>query len=1210
MSRPFPLLVAGALLVGASALVEEPDAEGALAHEAQRLQRTIDRSYAHLETSAAQLCADLEAIGPKAWLERHVLELESERRRTGTVYLGFRGGGLVCWSGPSLRDAPGPVGTGQVIAPDGIWSHAMASSGDYTMHALRPVWRTPPIENRYLQRGFHPSLEVAAGLVANDSPSSGPALVDRHGRVMLHLAWRDGALEMGRWLHLRLGLLFAGLALLMTGLWVWSMRVVRTGRPLPGFLLFLAATLVLRLSAWAIVHWGPLDRLPLFDPAVYATSALLPSLGDMLMNTLTLLLCMAFLHRITRHTAVLSKGHLAVFLVTFALLLQAALTTWLVTGLVDDSSIELDPYHVQGLDVFSLLALTGMMAALAAWLFAASAWAASVLAGKRIGNWIPGVAVGIACHLLLWQRIVPSDLLGGLWPIPLLVLMVLVRTRGPRFTQVVAGLALLAAVSAYLLDRRTTEREGRERLVLAERLATREDPVVEQLFREMSPGLRRDRGVYAMLSGQRPCAPGDLDRQVRQRFFSGWWERYDVRLFAFGQDGRLVCATDADPPRSFQGTRDAFADPAAISDTPDLFIEEQTGRSPFYHARVAVMPVDSLPPGQLIVELYPRSAAQGLGFPTLLLAGDDPLARRSERYAYARYENGRLVERSGAYAHPLKWHRTDMHDGHVWFDGEGYRHLAKGDPNGTLIMLSRPIPGPLDRATAFSYLFALYSLVLATALALHGLWRARGLPVLGIGAKVRLALVLFAIAGLFFFGVGTQRLLTRQYDQRFEKTLLEKARSVHQELQQRLDGEPVLNISHAAYLDHLLARMSNVFFTDIIVYDVQGLKLSTSRPQIFATGLLGPRMDPVAFTRVVIGDASIFTHEESIGNANYRAAYLPLRDRGGQVLAYLALPGFADQAQREQERADVLVAVVNLFALLFALSVVVAVIISNWTTRPLDLLKNALARVGLQQANEPIRYRGDDEIGQLVEVYNRKVEELRESAELLARSERESAWREMARQVAHEIKNPLTPMKLSIQHFQRTWKPDTVDASEKLDRFSRGLVEQIDTLSGIASAFSNFAEMPRTHAQALDLAEVAEAALTVFHATPGIHCDLRRTGSAPLPVHADREQLLRVFNNLLKNAVQSIPDGRDGRIAITLRRTKDEAVAEVRDNGIGIREEDRERIFRPNFTTKSSGMGLGLAMVQRMVENAGGRVWFESCEGEGSTFFVALPLSS
>jgi two-component system nitrogen regulation sensor histidine kinase NtrY len=564
-------------------------------------------------------------------------------------------------------------------------------------------------------------------------------------------------------------------------------------------------------------------------------------------------------------------------------------------------------------------------------------------------------------------------------------------------------------------------------------------------------------------------------------------------------------------------------------------------------------------------------------------------------------------------AYPLRWTHPLDADGTAWSTEEGYEHLAKGDLNGTLLVLGLPKPGMMDQATTFSYLFALFSLLAAVVVLVVAVWRARGLPSLGIGAKVRVALALFALIGLFFFGFGTQRLLTRQYTQRFESSIVEKARSVHTELQQRFDGETALTAKHAPYLEHLLGKMSNVFFTDITLYNVNGRLLATSRPQIFASGLLGRRMDPLAYVRVVLQGRSAFVHEESIGTATFRSAYLPLRDRKGDVLAYIALPSFADQAQQEEERSGVWVAVVNLFVLLFALSVLVAVFISNWTTRPLDVLKRALAGVVLRGANEPIRYRGNDEVGQLVDVYNRKVEELRESAEKLARSERESAWREMARQVAHEIKNPLTPMKLSLQHFQRTWKPDAPDAQAKLDRFTTSMVEQIDTLSRVAGDFSRFAQMSAAHETELDLNDVARSAVALFAGEPDAEITL--TTTTPLPVKADREHLLRVFNNLIKNALQAVPEGRRARISVTLRQAGQEAIAEVRDNGSGISEADRDRIFQPNFTTKSSGMGLGLAMVQRMVESARGRVWFNTSTSpgvtahpQGTTFFVALPL--
>jgi signal transduction histidine kinase len=649
-----------------------------------------------------------------------------------------------------------------------------------------------------------------------------------------------------------------------------------------------------------------------------------------------------------------------------------------------------------------------------------------------------------------------------------------------------------------------------------------------------------------------------------------------------------------------------FSDFKAAADMPDLYFDQGGTEGPFYHARMALMPFETAAPAQLILELHPRSAEQSLGFPDLLLSGDDQLTRRTQRYALARYEQGLLVDQSSNTAVPLHWERQLGPDGMLWYVENGMEYLAKGAASGTVLTMGTPQPGPIDQATTFSYLFTLFSVLLALAMLARTLWRSKGIPSLGIGAKVRLALLLFAVVGLFFFGFGAQQLLTRQYTQRTEANSLEKARSAHMELQQKLEGQPVLDDDHSRYLEHLLAQLSNVLFSDITVYDRHGALLASSRPQVFSSGLLSDRMDAVAYTRLVIEQESALVHQESIGSAEYLSAYLPLRNRRGEVLGYLALPSFADQHQQEEERSGVLVAVVNLFVLFFALSVLVAVFISNWTTRPLDVLKRALAGVALGSANQPIRYRGEDEVGQLVEVYNQKVDELRESAEKLARSERESAWREMARQVAHEIKNPLTPMKLGIQHFQRTWDPASSDAKERLEKFSNSLVQQIDVLNGVATAFSQFAQMPIAQPQPLELTDVVRDAVHVFTATPGVRIELEE--NERLPVNADREQLLRVLNNLLKNAVQAIPEDRKGRVVVRLEREGNSAMLEVRDNGEGIPEDARERIFSPSFTTKTRGMGLGLAMVKRIVENAGGTVRFETAEGVGTSFFVILPL--
>lgn len=1210
MRRTLLLLLIGFLFGVLAWTVHEPDAANRAIEESQRIQKLMDHSAEALNGSVGSELAFLEQNGAEEWMRERTASLLEERERNGAIYFGLDEDSLVCWTGTPPMESS--LFRGEMSSHlklfNGLYIHASARDGNLEMHALRPIWSTPPMENRYMQSGFHHSLNAPQGLFAMLLGTEGPEVRDASDKTMFRVAWRDGALELGNWVWMRLTLASLAIAFCIAALWHWAMQCVIAGNRWSGILLFGGISLAFRLM---YLYWAPessLNRLLFFDPALYAASARFPSLGDLFINASLLALIAAFIRTALRRgtNSLIRPLHLATgFSIS---LIHAAWITHLFIGLVNDSSVDLDLYHVQELSSISALALLCVALLFGSWVLLTSAILEQVIPNT------PLKIIGLTGGFVLGLSIVVHHLVGVydtllfLWPVPLFFVLLWGIDRTPGFGKVLLGVALVAGISAHVLTKYTRNREHRERQVLAERLAVREDPVVELMFRELAPRLRAADDLYGMLSGLSPCGSVELDQRVRQRFFNGYWERYDVRLFAFDPDGQALCATDPDPPKSFGSSQSAFTLPTVAVDMPDLFMQEQPGQTAFYHARVAVMPNDSAAPAQLVIELHPRSASQSLGFPDLLLSGDDPLMRRADRYVVARYENGALVDRSSRTPYSLHWDRDLDENGLLWYTDGGYEQLAIGDPNGTLLVLGLLEPDLTDQATTFSYLFALFSILVALVFLLDTTIRSNGIPPMGIGAKVRVALGFFAFVGLVFFGVGTQRLLTRQFTQRFEAMILEKARSVHAELQQKFIGEPELNSDHAAYLDHLLSRASNVFFTDITLYNVHGSLLATSRPQIFAAGLLGDRMDPVAYRNMVLNNASSFVHEEAIGNAKFLSAYLPLRDRNGHVLAYIALPSFADQAQQEDERHGVLIAVVNLFVLLFALSVLVAVFISNWTTRPLDLLKRSLSAVALGGANRPIRYRGQDEVGQLVDVYNRKVDELRESAEKLARSERETAWREMAQQVAHEIKNPLTPMKLSIQHFQRTWTPDAPDAEAKLERFSTGMVQQIEALSGIANAFGDFARMPRAKPEELDLGEVAEMALSVYNGTPNVNFELERDTTIQLPISADREQLLRVFNNLLKNAMQAVPDERTAHISVTLRREKAHAVAEVKDNGIGIAEADRDRIFQPNFTTKSSGMGLGLAMVLRIVEAAGGTVTFNTEEGVGTTFVLKLPL--
>jgi nitrogen fixation/metabolism regulation signal transduction histidine kinase len=269
------------------------------------------------------------------------------------------------------------------------------------------------------------------------------------------------------------------------------------------------------------------------------------------------------------------------------------------------------------------------------------------------------------------------------------------------------------------------------------------------------------------------------------------------------------------------------------------------------------------------------------------------------------------------------------------------------------------------------------------------------------------------------------------------------------------------------------------------------------------------------------------------------------------------------------------------------------------------LIQQKFAETEFGSQNELIVYQRDDEIGQLVKQYNKMVMELEASANKLAEQEREGAWREMAKQVAHEIKNPLTPMKLSIQHLQRAFESGR-DVEELFKKTSKLLIDQIESLSTMAGEFSGFAQMPSRAPEAFNVSEVLSDTLSLYELYDRIK--FKRSISENVYVLADKEQIKRVFTNLLKNALQAIPDEKDGEISIQLWSDESKVQIRVQDNGVGIQEELRKKAFIPNFSTKNSGMGLGLAISRKIVESSGGEIGFTSEVGAGTTFELWLPL--
>jgi two-component system nitrogen regulation sensor histidine kinase NtrY len=407
-------------------------------------------------------------------------------------------------------------------------------------------------------------------------------------------------------------------------------------------------------------------------------------------------------------------------------------------------------------------------------------------------------------------------------------------------------------------------------------------------------------------------------------------------------------------------------------------------------------------------------------------------------------------------------------------------------------------------------------------------------------------------------------------------------------------------------LDQIITEISEIHNADINLYDERGDLLVSSQPFVYNEGILSRKMDPQAYYEMRRRRMVQFMQHERYGQLEYVSIYTPFRTRNQAFSAYVNIPYFASTRGLKQEISGFLVALINLNTFVFLMAGVISVIITNRITRSFSWIGRKMQEVNLGKHNEEISWDRKDEIGGLVEQYNRMVRKLEDSATALARTEREGAWREMARQVAHEIKNPLTPMKLSIQYLQKAIRNDATNVRELAMKVAGTLIEQIEHLSKIAAEFSEFANIGNLSNEHFDLHEVLDSLMTLHSLNEKVEISWHRPEGMAM-VKADRTQMNRLFTNLLQNAIEAIPDDRQGVIRI-LEEFEDGVVRiSVSDNGVGIPAAMQSRIFTPNFTTKTSGTGLGLAMCKGIVEQARGEIWFETKAGEGTVFHISLP---
>lgn len=762
-------------------------------------------------------------------------------------------------------------------------------------------------------------------------------------------------------------------------------------------------------------------------------------------------------------------------------------------------------------------------------------------------------------------------------------------------------------------------KELKNRYHYAETLAAKTNPANESLVNSMIADFRVGFLSANFFRLQDSVSNKFLKDSIVENNFSGYRNRFDTRVYSFDRNNKPLYNDGAYNFDQLSTILNSQAKPTAIK---GLYYYDESFDSFNYISKKAINDTSGHFLGTIFFVVTPKKIKNEMIYPELFSKGKDNAIENSSLYSFAIYNEGKLIRSHNDFPFPTSMPPIVFKDKR-WLGAKTYQYdqLWYNAGGGKYILIVKENRLFIAFITLFSYLFCAF-LIMAACVWILSVFVQSGFKFSSLRRHWQLSIrnqihaVIIFISVLSFLVIGTATILF--FINRYQSNNREKLSRVIQIMKGQVssavqqgwaiaDSLGTLDNLHRTAVEKSFLNIADVHGVDVNIYDLSGALKLSSLPTPYLNGILSTRMEPMAYQHLARQKEVQYFQKEHIGRFEYLSCYVPVSDDKGNVFAYLNIPYFTSQSNLQQEIANFLVTIINLNAFIFLIAGIVALFIASRITHSFSVIADKMKKVNLGTYNEEIVWNRNDEIGSLVNEYNTMVGKLDASAAALAKSEREEAWREMAKQVAHEIKNPLTPMKLSLQFLQRAIQNNADDVNELTAKVSQTLVEQIDYLNKIASDFSQFANIEKAERSTFDAIELLKSMQRLYDADTTIAIQWR-LGSEPLWIYADKAHINRLFTNLILNAMQSVPAERHVQVEIEALHRGEQVLIKLSDNGDGIPEEAQSKIFMPNFTTKSSGTGLGLAMSKRIVEQAGGSIWFETMDGAGTTFFVALPL--
>ena len=1107
--------------------------------------------------------------------------------------------------------------------------------GERTWFYLIPLRIDPPIQNAFLQNylflgDYNDQVDVQALFQTHQlSLQPNPKAVnlnDARGESLISFVFNDTTPFRIDGISTGLAVSFGSFLLLLLGARIWLLN--RGWQAWQLDLLLLAVFSAARILVYVVGLPVELYQTRLFSSQVLALSSISPSIGDFTLNLLLLLLSILFLYRYlpvqqfaTRVQALGQPAALAgvagsgavltgAFGAVFALVNRAVLNSQVSLRLTDFYSINWASWLLL-IDLAMLFGCLGLLMLLYVQFV-------HKIIRKPLLLWLSGgvvmlglMVVPVAMYFNLPLLLAPTFALSTL--LLYFVWQGVEQANEWRLIHTFGVVFVLAVLSNQMMNVSITRELEAKMRTIPERFAEQKNLLTESAFDGVVQAIQSDRYLWQRQTDtfrQSEFPFQELARSLTSRHLLSAFKQYDTRVFFFKDGRRIDESFDQQPYRLTDKKRvngltiseHLYRVPYSRSVTQNIYVGEFQVRSRAY-GRLRVQ-----------IELHPKANVSNRLYPQLLL--DENIKQQMQmppNLSVAVYVDSQLVRQEGDERFPLRAGALSMTKPGEIAQHKTHSQLVNDRHDDRLIVVRAQQPDVFNRLTGFSILFYFYAVLLLLAYIprLVEDWRQSGYSFLpsSLAKRMQFFLLVLTLVPMIVMWLLTVPLFTRF----FNESTVEDSQSTLVQAGNYLESQPIFVEQLAMAWEQpggdmasqdLLTQMSEILSVDLNVYDYLGQLYLTTRPKIFEAGLVSRLINPEAYFQLLEKRQPYRILEEDIGDLSYNSGYIPIVDENKQIAGFVNIPFLLQQDLLREQVRNFVAYLINVYVVLILIMATAGIFISRSLTNPLRLLREKLADTRFGLHNEPIQWQRRDEIGQIVEAYNDMLMQLEESQRKLAKSEREIAWREMARQVAHEIKNPLTPMKLSIQQLERILQRSEDDKIQQFgERYAKTLLGQIDSLTAIANSFSQFATMPAAAQDRLNLNDILREAYTLYLQEDGVTLAYTPP-EVQLYIAGDKNQLMRVLVNLIRNAIQAEGD----QLSLTLVQDEKHAIIRLQDNGKGIPLKIQQKVFEPNFSTKTSGMGLGLAITKRIIEAMNGTIGFESTPGNGTTFTLRFPL--